>query len=76
MKQESAKLEAKMMLWQQTETESENLESAGMKNTARDGHLKCVERIQWSCSCISVSMALLGAVCSFHVQEASIGQAY
>lgn len=32
----------KIMLWQQTETESENLESAGMKNTAKDGHLKWV----------------------------------
>lgn len=42
MKRESAKLEAKIMLWQQTETESEHLESADVKNTARGGHLKYV----------------------------------
>lgn len=42
MKREPAKLEAKRMLWQQTKTENENLESADMKNTARGGRLKYV----------------------------------
>lgn len=39
MQLEPAKLIAKIMLWQQTETESENSEFAGMENTAREGQL-------------------------------------
>lgn len=39
MQLDSAKWEATIMLWQQMERESENLQSAAMENTAGDGHL-------------------------------------